>query len=238
MPTDAQAVAVPNHKAAGFTDCASCHSISTWRNARFDHNQTAFPLVGAHQATTCEGCHGDGVYRGKSMDCAGCHRADYDRTATPPHAAAGFPTTCATCHNTSAWPGAPFDHNTTRFGLTGAHNAVACTACHGDQVYRGKGMECASCHQADFQATKNPPHASSAFTAPCTMCHTTTAWAGASFNHDVTRFPLAGSAPGNRVHGLPRGRCLRRQVLDVRVLPSGAVRCSEDATTCGLPDGV
>lgn len=263
--TDARAVAVPDHKAAGFTECAACHSINTWRNARFDHAQTAFPLVGAHLAatcegchadrvfkgkdtrcvschrddydkavaprhadgfpttcadchgnsawkgatfdhqatrfplsgahrvTTCQGCHADGVYRGKAMDCAGCHRSDYDRTATPPHAAAGFPTTCATCHNTTAWPGAPFDHGTTRFALTGAHNAVACTACHGDQVYRGKTMECRSCHQSDFQATKNPPHASSAFTAPCTMCHTTTAWAGASFNHDVTRFPLQGA---------------------------------------------
>ena len=190
---DARAVTVPDHKAAGFTECTACHSINSWKNARFDHNQTAFPLVGAHQAASCQGCHGDGVYRGKVMDCAGCHRADYDRTAKPAHAAAGFSTTCTTCHNTTAWPGSPFDHSTTRFALTGAHNAVACTGCHADQVYRGKSMECASCHQTDFQRTTNPPHAAAGFTAPCTVCHTTTAWAGAAYNHDATDFPLTGT---------------------------------------------
>ncbi|HEX6943669.1 MAG TPA: hypothetical protein VF128_12125, partial [Gemmatimonadaceae bacterium] len=189
--SDARSVTAPNHSGAGFTDCGSCHSINTWGNARFDHNQTAFPLVGAHQAATCEGCHADRVFKGKSAQCVSCHRADYDGTTKPRHA--GFPTTCADCHSNTDWSGATFDHQATRFPLSGAHNAVACTSCHGDQVYQGKSMECMSCHRTAFQATTNPPHGSSSFSAPCTSCHTTTAWAGATFNHEVTRFPLSGA---------------------------------------------
>ena len=189
--TEARAVTAPSHSGPGFTDCTSCHSINTWKNARFDHSQTAFPLVGAHQAATCEGCHADRVFKGKSSQCVSCHRADYDQAAKPRHA--GFPTTCADCHSNTDWSGATFDHQVTRFPLTGAHNAVACTSCHGDQVYQGKSMECMSCHRTVFQATTNPPHGSASFSAPCTSCHTTTAWAGATFNHEVTRFPLSGA---------------------------------------------
>jgi hypothetical protein len=190
--TDARAVTTPSHSGPAFTDCASCHSINTWRNARFDHSQTAFPLVGAHQAATCEGCHADRVFKGKSTQCVSCHRADYDGAMKPRHGD-GFPTTCADCHSNTDWSGASFDHQVTRFPLSGAHNAIACTSCHGDQVYQGKSMECLACHRTAFQATTNPPHASAAFSAPCTSCHTTTAWAGATFNHEVTRFPLSGA---------------------------------------------
>lgn len=190
---DARAVSVPDHQAAGFVkECTACHSINSWKNGRFDHDQTAFPLVGAHRTATCEGCHADKVYPGRATTCVSCHRADYDRAVSPRHSD-GFPTTCADCHTNTDWDGAHFDHATTRFALTGAHQAVACSGCHADLVYRGKSMECASCHQTDFHATTNPPHASAGFTAPCTSCHTTTAWAGAGYDHDATDFPLTGT---------------------------------------------
>lgn len=201
----------PRH-ADGFpTACTDCHGDVQWKGATFDHQVTRFPLDGAHSVTTCAGCHGDGVYRGKALECASCHTADFNRTTTPPHGAAGFATTCTTCHNTTAWRGAPFDHATTRFALTGAHLAVACTGCHADQVYKGRSMECGSCHQADFAATRNPPHGAAGFTAPCTACHTTTAWAGGVFNHDATRFPLTGghraaSCAGCHADNVFRGR--------------------------------
>ena len=38
--------------------------------------------------------------------------ATYQATKNPNHVAAGFPTTCETCHTTAQWPGAKFDHNT------------------------------------------------------------------------------------------------------------------------------
>ena len=185
--------AIPDHQSAGFpNDCTACHSLNTWKNAKFDHAQTAFPLAGAHQAVSCAGCHADKVYAGKSTQCIACHRADYDQARSPRHAD-GFPTACADCHNNTSWDGATFDHNTTRFALTGAHNAASCASCHADGVYHGKATDCASCHQANAQAARNPPHGSALFTAPCSGCHGTTAWAGAAFNHDLTKYPLTGS---------------------------------------------
>jgi hypothetical protein len=183
----------PRH-ADGFpTTCADCHGNIEWKGAQFDHQATRFPLTGGHAATTCQGCHSDGTYRGKTMDCAACHAGQYSATTNPPHQAAGFATTCANCHNTAAWLGTPFDHGSTRFTLTGAHQAVACSGCHGDQVFRGKSMECLSCHQADFNSTANPPHGAAGFTAPCTSCHTTTRWTGAVFDHSSTDFALTGA---------------------------------------------
>ncbi len=85
-------------------------------------------------------------------------RTDYDATTDPDHDAAGFPISCQTCHNTTAWPGAVFDHNQSQFPLTGAHLAVECMSCHGGGVYNGLPTACASCHQADYDATTDPDH--------------------------------------------------------------------------------
>ncbi|MEO8478113.1 MAG: hypothetical protein ABI542_00665, partial [Gemmatimonadota bacterium] len=129
----------PPHASAGFpTDCATCHSETSWRGAPFDHATTAFPLTGAHQAATCASCHTDGHYVGTPTTCVSCHQPDYAGTRDPPHAAAGYGTDCTTCHpSTTTWQGATFDHNATQFPLTGAHLATSCASCHADGVYRG-----------------------------------------------------------------------------------------------------
>lgn len=190
---DYDRAATPPHASAGFpTNCTACHTETAWRGAPFDHNTTQFPLTGAHQASTCSACHADGVYKGKPTTCASCHQPDYAKTKAPPHAAAAFSTTCTTCHTTTAWMGAPFDHNTTQFPLTGGHKATACTSCHADGVYHGRPMTCVSCHQTDFSKTTTPPHAAANFATTCATCHTTTAWQGAAFNHSTTQFPLTG----------------------------------------------
>ncbi|HEY6852885.1 MAG TPA: hypothetical protein VI139_01460, partial [Gemmatimonadales bacterium] len=101
----------PDHAAGGFSqDCATCHAPTVWSSARFNHDASGFPLTGAHRAAACAQCHGDGVYAGKSTACASCHQADYDATTDPIHSAAGFATTCQTCHTTSGWTGAAFNH--------------------------------------------------------------------------------------------------------------------------------
>ena len=51
-----------------------------------------------HATQACAACHKNGVYKGTPRDCVGCHLADYQKTTNPNHAAAGFPTTCETCH--------------------------------------------------------------------------------------------------------------------------------------------
>ncbi len=188
------ATTTPAHGAAGFpVACATCHSTTAWNTATFDHNATAFPLTGAHRATTCAGCHGDGVYNGKSTACASCHQTDYNGATSPRHTQPSFPLTCTTCHGTTSWSGAAINHDATAFPLTGAHRATACTACHGDGVYQGKTTLCYGCHQADYSGTTDPRHTTPSFPTTCTPCHTTTSWAGATFNHAATAFPLTGA---------------------------------------------
>jgi hypothetical protein len=185
---------LPNHRASGFPpDCTQCHSTVDFRGASFDHDATQFPLTGLHRAETCLACHGDGVFRGKPTTCVSCHLTSYDQSARPPHRSVTFPTDCVRCHTTAGWPGAPYDHSTTQFPLTGAHGAASCQDCHANGVYRGKPTACVSCHQPDYDRTVAPNHQSSGFPTDCAQCHTTTSWPGATFNHDVTPFPLTGA---------------------------------------------
>ena len=187
-------VKAPDHIAARFSqDCTSCHGVSSWVGAKFDHSTTRFALSGSHRAVSCSGCHADKVYSGKPTACASCHQARYAATVNPPHAAAGFPTTCEGCHNTSTWPGATFNHAGTQFPLTGAHVAALCSACHGDGVFKGKSTVCVSCHQQDYNASKLPPHQSLGFSTTCAACHTTARWPGGAYDHSTTQFPLTGA---------------------------------------------
>jgi len=184
----------PNHKAGGLpTDCASCHTTATWDGAKFDHSLSQFPLTGAHLAATCQSCHADGVFNGKPTTCVSCHQPDYDKTTDPNHRAAGFVVECQTCHTTSVWDGAKFDHSLSQFPLTGAHLAATCRSCHADGVFDGKPTTCVSCHQPDYDQTANPNHGAAGFPATCATCHSTVAWAGATFNHGATAFPLTGA---------------------------------------------
>jgi hypothetical protein len=184
--------AQPPHASSGFaaSACASCHNTGGWAGAGFDHNATAFPLTGAHRNAACQSCHGDGVYAGKPTACQSCHLSEYN-SAQPPHASSGFAASaCATCHNTTAWTGAVFDHNATAFPLTGAHVTATCQSCHADGVYAGKPTACQSCHITDYNAAV-PNHPAAGFTAAaCASCHNTTTWTGATFDHDTQYFRI------------------------------------------------
>ncbi|MBI3671055.1 MAG: hypothetical protein HY237_14905 [Acidobacteria bacterium] len=184
----------PDHKAAGFPlTCAVCHTTTGWTPASFDHNRTAFPLTGAHLNVSCAQCHIGGKFTGTLKDCASCHIGAFQKATNPNHVAAGFPTTCATCHNTSGWAGARFDHNTlTKFPLSGAHLNVSCAQCHINGKFAGTPKDCASCHLATFQKTTNPNHVAAGFPTDCSICHSTAGWAGARFDHSKTKFPLTG----------------------------------------------
>jgi hypothetical protein len=189
---DYNATTTPKHSSSGFgTTCQTCHTgTTTWLGATFNHGATLFPLTGAHLATPCLDCHGDGVYKGKPTACASCHQTEYGATTNPHHAAAGFTTLCATCHTTTRWPGATYDHSRTLFPLTGRHVAAQCIDCHGDKVYKGKPTTCVSCHQTDYNNTTSPKHSTAGFPTTCQTCHTTSQWLGATFNHDGPFFPI------------------------------------------------
>jgi hypothetical protein len=146
--TQFQQTTNPNHVATGFPqDCTLCHSTTNWTSSTFDHNKTVFPLTGAHTTVACSSCHINGNFTTTPTDCYSCHKSQYTGTTNPNHVTAAFPTTCQTCHNTTAWTGATFNH--TWFPIySGTHRSVWTT--------------CADCHvnPADY----------SAFT--CIACHT------------------------------------------------------------------
>lgn len=148
------------HRQALGSDCAACHDERDWKRARFDHSKIAFPLLGAHAATACAGCHADARFRAAGTACVDCHRDDDahgDRLGPR----------CADCHNTRAWSLWEFDHDRrTRFALLGAHRRVACVDCH-QQPGRPDlrlAIDCGACHAGD------DPH-QGGFGADCGRCH-------------------------------------------------------------------
>ncbi len=185
----------PNHAAAGFPkDCAVCHTTAQWKGAKFDHSaMTQFALTGAHSAESCVSCHVGGVFKGTVKSCEGCHLTAFNHTVNPNHVAAGFPKDCAVCHTTAQWKGAKFDHSKTQFPLTGSHTSAQCAQCHVGGKFTGTPKNCDSCHLEAFNKTTNPNHVTAGFPKDCAVCHTTTQWKGAKFDHSKTQFPLTGS---------------------------------------------
>jgi hypothetical protein len=185
----------PNHQAAGFSqDCSGCHNTTSWLNATFDHNKTAFPLTGAHLTLQCAQCHVGGNFASAPVQCVGCHLANFQSANNPNHVTGGFPQTCEQCHNTTSWANASFDHNKTAFPLTGAHATVQCSQCHTSNNFASAPTACSGCHMPDFQSATNPPHVSGGFAQTCEQCHTTATWLTSTFNHTtMTKFPLTGA---------------------------------------------
>jgi hypothetical protein len=152
----------PAHAAGGFsTDCVSCHGTGAWSGAAFDHSASGFPLTGAHAATTCLSCHGDGVFAGKPTTCVSCHLSDYNGTTNPSHSVLAFSTDCASCHATSRWSGATFDHDTSFFPIYSGRHAglwASCATCHTVST-SFSAFTCFSCHPHDDRAKTDAGHA-------------------------------------------------------------------------------
>jgi hypothetical protein len=144
----------------------------------------------------CTSCHtGATPYSLTYTGCIQCHQADYNGTTSPPHATAGFPTTCDTCHSTTNWSGATFTHPTAPLQLTGYHATMLannqCSSCHVGNNFNLTYTGCIQCHQTDYNNTTNPNHAAAGFPTTCNNCHTFTDWTGAQFTaHDSSYFKI------------------------------------------------
>lgn len=184
----------PNHVALNLPQtCQTCHTTNAWQPATFDHSLVGFPLTGRHTTLQCTQCHVNGNYNLSSVACSTCHMKDYNSTTNPNHGQAGFPTDCSVCHTTVSWSGAKFNHNGTGFPLTGAHATVQCSQCHLNGNYKLTNAACVSCHLTDYNKTNNPNHAQAGFPQQCEVCHNTTSWIPATFDHSKTSFPLTGA---------------------------------------------
>ena len=151
--------------------CLSCHAMTNWREVRFDHGGTKFPIAGLHLKVACLGCHktkaAGGLLpppsarawaeprevrlAGAPLECSGC--------PVDPHLGQ-VGTGCEKCHADAGWGPLRFDHNRdSTYRLEGAHRAVACVACHyrerlsGKEVARLKplGSACTDCHKTAVQ---------------------------------------------------------------------------------------
>jgi hypothetical protein len=176
-----------SHKGSNGTDCAKCHNSRDWKVTSFDHDtMTKFPLAGAHRAVECEACHKQPTHVAMPPStCVGCH-ADDD-----PHGGR-LGDACTSCHNVDSWKEhVLFDHELSRFPLSGKHATVLCAGCHVDKSFAAKGVTCAACHVDDH-------HLGSLGKAPsCAKCHNTKGWKTWIFNHDTeTTFALTGQHKG------------------------------------------
>jgi len=191
---DFDQVQQPNHVQSQFDhDCIKCHSTVVWKPATFDHQQSTFPLTGAHRTTDCLKCHVNGQFTGTSSECFTCHRVDFEQVAEPNHTQGRFDHNCVQCHSTDAWKPSTFNHQATDFPLTGAHKTADCASCHSSGQFNGLAGDCWSCHRADFEGTNNPNHTTLNYTHECAICHATTDWSPAKVDHSLTSFPLTGA---------------------------------------------
>jgi hypothetical protein len=150
------------HETRFGTDCGACHTSNGWKPAKFDHNLAAFKLEGKHTEVECEQCHTDGSYKGTPSDCYSCHKQDDEHNGR-------FGTDCAACHQPTDWDATTFDHNKSRFPLTGRHTGLACEQCHINLQFKGLVPACAACHV-------DPAFHAGMFGLDCGACHNTNDW--------------------------------------------------------------
>ncbi len=187
--------------------CSKCHSEHHGRNFqiihfdenKFNHASTGFTLTGKHLQTDCKKCHQTkfityidlkkrkNTFLGLQTSCANCHDDVHQKTLGD---------NCDDCHNTEAFKPAPlFNHNKTKFRLTGRHVKVDCIKCHIKETREGKEFQkftglrfnnCSSCH-SDVHKGK--------FGENCESCHSTSGFKNintVSFDHSKTNFALLG----------------------------------------------
>ena len=85
------------------TVCSDCHRPDRWTVARFDHDQTGWPLSGRHFVTPCNSCHTAQNWIGLNQECFTCHQPDLLRAPRGVDAHNNPVATCEDCHNTWSW---------------------------------------------------------------------------------------------------------------------------------------
>ena len=187
------------HKGRYGDKCDSCHTAKDWKGGLFNHDRdTRYSLKGKHVSTQCDACHlpeKGNIYKFKwETACIACHKKDDKHKGQ-------LSEKCETCHNEKRWQDAPYDHNKSRFSLTGSHAKVECKKCHLTPAFRDAPMTCNGCHEKDDTHKGR-------FGVKCEACHYTGTWKSWDFDHGKTRFPLDGAHKNvtcNDCHKAPAG---------------------------------
>lgn len=160
--------------------CADCHSEERWTEPQFAHDETDFPLKGAHRDAKCQSCHIDQKMSAVSSECSVCHAsADVHQGNNGAQ--------CGDCHGNDQWSDTEFNHTRdTQYPLQGAHKQATCGACHQDKpLDEPLNTRCRACHgNDDVHLGSLGPR--------CESCHKPEGWGKATFDHEKTRFALQG----------------------------------------------
>lgn len=203
------------HKGGLGAKCGNCHGEDTWKEGRFDHAKTKFPLLRAHAAeeVQCTSCHIDHKYADMSRECNACHREDDMKNG---HKGL-FGTRCEKCHDESAWDRPIFRHDRdTRYALLDRHRLVKCASCHRSPLYREKTpTRCVACHRED-DIHKN------ALGDKCETCHNAKGWTSTRFDHDAdTKFALRDKHKAAKCTACHKDQGMREK------LPTRCLACHE-----------
>jgi len=191
--------------------CADCHRDvdADWSQGRItpaQHLVTGFALATPHADLACAKCH-DGAGRelrfpGRAAsDCVACHQDAHGEQ----FGSGATLRQCTECHDAHAFRPHRFGvaaHAQT-YALTGAHDAVACSACHrqvvdGVRRFVDTPTACRQCHDdvhaGRFDAASLPQRVDGR--AGCARCHDTQGFRTVvgDFDHGAwTGYPLGGA---------------------------------------------
>ena len=207
------------HKGKFGEKCDTCHWTDEWKKTKFDHDRDAkYPLLGKHAETKCATCHTGALYKDKTpKECYGCHKKHDEEKGHK----GKLGTRCGDCHSSANWKIENFDHNRSRFPLTGNHTVVECKKCHTSLAYREAPRKCYACHEkADVHKQR--------LGLECEHCHGTRNWKIWDFDHNKTKFRLDGAhltidCYSCHKSAVPVGRC-------------AAVPSSAKSETTAVPD--
>jgi len=195
--TDCQACHTDMHEQTVGPDCARCHTSESWiiPNVARLHEQTRFPLLGAHKSADCSSCHPSGSllkFEPVGIECFNCHQSEYAATTNPNHIAIGYSTNCDECHFVSSYSWQEFSTHDGQFFpiYSGQHNGLwsDCSDCHINPSNYGE-FSCLTCHENEGHGGVSGYSYNS---LACYACHPTGDTEG-SFNHNSTQFPLTGA---------------------------------------------
>lgn len=193
--------------------CETCHTTNDWHEfteefpeSTFDHSETGFLLVGAHNTIECESCHSPrndelivtawqsgsekNTYPSPiSESCADCH-VDYHEGV---FVHTDKDSDCQNCHTETAWYPSTFGldaHNTkSQFSLIGAHITTPCFSCHQPELadfsitkatekpkFRFEDVSCNSCHDKDNPHGDLSTLWEGSSSDDCEACHNENSW--------------------------------------------------------------
>ena len=222
------------------TQCEQCHRPTSWTAVQLEPRgpgraRRSAASTGRSAATraTRTGASWAAPWRASS-----CHMADYQRTAQPNHAAAGFPTDCEVCHQPSHTVVVTRPRSrTAALPAGGRARDAAVRGVPQERRLQGHAARLRRLPPADYQTDDEPEPRGGRLPDRLRVvppARPTRAGRGAAFNHTGV-FPLVGVARDAGVHRVPQEQRLQGHAARLRRLPPGRLPDARRARTTPPP---